>query len=102
MIVLVLIVIRIGIFLFGFPGGAHQSGPDHKDKGVAGEDGSCEDDHIDVSGEVADYHRELQLKKDKCCYSGVLLVGKNNSPLVLSHGRYPLIFLIKSLDFQAV
>ena len=48
--------------MFGFPGGGHQSGPNHKYEGVTGEDGSSQDDHIDVSGQIADNHRELELK----------------------------------------
>ena len=61
MIIFVLIVVRIRIFLFGFPGGAHQPRPDDKYEGITGEDSSSEDDHVDVSGEIADNHRELEL-----------------------------------------
>ena len=97
MIVLVLIVIRIGIFLFGFPGGAHQPGPDDEYEGVTGEDGGREDDDVDVGGKVADDHGELEL--DKCvgvtryrlsvCYleddqlSGCPDVGPSSQPLYL-------------------
>ena len=74
MIILVLVVVWIWIFLFGFPGRAHQSGPDDEYEGVTGEDGSSEDDHIDVSREIADYHRELQLKEDKSLVIFVIVI----------------------------
>jgi len=81
MIVLVLIVIRIGIFLFGFPGGAHQPGPDDEYEGVTGEDGGREDDDVDVGGKVADDHGELELEDDQL--SGCPDVCPSSQPLYL-------------------
>ena len=62
LILIVILILKIFVFLLGFPGSFHDSEPGNVDDCIAEEDEKCEDNYADVGGEIAHNDGELNLE----------------------------------------